>query len=318
MADLRFMKAEKARDELTQQQLKDIKKLYSSVHKDFAKQIKSLQGRTNISSILRQQYLESMSKDLSSAIKSLDSQIETQIKSSVKKTAEAVVKESQARLSQMGLDIVGAYGYIPDDVVSTIVSGQLYESKWSLSKGIWQSSKRAQSDIHSIVARGIASNKDTYSIAKDLEQYVNPEAQKQWSWSKVYPNVRKTVDYSAQRLARTMINHAYQESFERATEHDPFVDAYKWNTAHNNGVCPICKARQSDNKYGLGAGVFPKGKLPLDHPNGRCFITAIQSKSYMDISNDLADWVNGKENKSIDEFARSLGYTPNNLKKVVK
>ena len=69
--------------------------------------------------------------------------------------------------------------------------------------------KNTQGDIQYIVAQGIASQKSAFDIAKDLEKYVDPSAKKDWAWSKVYPGTKKVVDYNAQRLARTMVSHAY-------------------------------------------------------------------------------------------------------------
>ena len=172
------------------------------------------------------------------------------------------------------------------------------------------------------MARGIAANKGVYDVAKDLEAYVNPEARKTYRWARDYPGSNKVVDYNASRLARTMMSHAYQEAFERSTAKDPWVEAYQWNTGHNNRVCPLCIEREENDEYGLGPGVYPKGEVPLDHPNGQCFLTIVQTKSTNDVVNDLANWYNGtgdeKMNGLIDEFAYSLGYTPRMLKKTIK
>ena len=151
-----------------------------------------------------------------------------------------------------------------------------------------------------------------YEVAKDLEAYVNPSARKTYRWARDYPGSTKVIDYNASRLARTMMSHAYQEAFERSTEKDPWVDAYKWNTSANHRVCPLCIGRAENDEYGLGEGVYPKGEVPLDHPNGQCFLTIVQTKSTNDIVNDIANWYNGtgdpKMNSKIDEFAQSLGY----------
>ena len=109
-----------------------------------------------------------------------------------------------------------------------------------------------------------------------------------------------------------MMSHAYQEAFERSTEKDPWVDAYKWNISANHRVCHLCIERAENDEYGLGAGIYPKGEVPLDHPNGQCFLTIVQSKTSEQVVNDIANWYNGtgdpKMNSKIDEFAQSLGY----------
>ena len=140
-------------------------------------------------------------------------------------------------------------------------------------------------------------NKSAFDIAKDLEEYVDPKAKKSWDWKKVYPGVSSKIDYSAQRLARTMPAHAYQQSLEATVKNNPFIDGYIWHSGTGKRTCEICRER--DGKF------FAKGKLPMDHPNGRCtFIT--KGQSMMDISDRLADWVNGKSDKGIDKYMEDL------------
>ena len=323
MNTLRFLKAEKKKQEVTEQQLEYIKSMYSKISNNFGQKIKELEGKTNISSILRTQYLHEYQKELADEISKINQKIGNNIKNGIKDVAQAVVDNEVDRAVSYGLlGISGKFSNIPTDVVETIVSGQLYQSDWTLSKAIWGMNEKVHKDCQNIVAMGIAANKSVYDVAKALERYVDPSAKKDYKWSRDYPGSNKVVDYNASRLARTMMSHAYQESFERATEHDPFVQGYKWNTGHNTRVCPYCMAMSTEDKFGLGQGIYPKDKVPLDHPNGQCFLTIVQNKSSEQVADDIANWYNGtgneKMNGLIDEFAYSLGYTPGMLKKTVK
>lgn len=323
MYNLRFAKAEQVRKAVTNQQLKQIRNMYQEIANQFSRRIESLSDKTNISSILRVQYLNEYQKQLADEISKINRQIESNIKSGMTKTAEAVLEDEIKRAKELGfVGITGKYSNIPTDVVETIISGQLYQSDWSLSSAIWGTNKKIQQDCQNIVARGIAKNKGVYEVAKDLEAYVNPEVRKAYRWAKDYPGSNKVIDYNASRLARTMMSHAYQEAFERSTEKDPWIEAYQWNTGHNGRVCPLCIERAENDEYGLGPGIYPKGEVPLDHPNGQCFLTIVQVKTTKDVVNDLANWYNGtgdkKMNNLIDEFAYSLGYTPEMLKKTIK
>lgn len=323
MYNLRFAKAEQTRKAITNQQLRQIKSMYQEIADQYSRRIENLSSKTNISSILRTQYLNEYQKQLADELGKVNRRIESNIKSGMKQTAEAVLEDEIRRAKELGFaGITGKYSNIPTDVVETIISGQLYQSDWSLSSAIWGTNKKIQQDCQNIVARGIAANKGVYEVAKDLEAYVNPEARKTYKWARDYPGSNKVIDYNASRLARTMMSHAYQEAFERSTAKDPWVEAYQWNTGHNNRVCPLCIEREENDSYGLGPGVYPKGEVPLDHPNGQCFLTIVQTKSTNDVVNDLANWYNGtgneKMNGLIDDFAYSLGYTPEMLKKTVK
>ena len=159
-------------------------------------------------------------------------------------------------------------------------------------------SKKTHKDIDKIVAEGVALNKSAYDIAKDLERYINPTARKEWDWSKVYPGTNRVIDYNAQRLARTLVAHAYQQSLERTCEKNPFVTGYKWVSANSDRTCELCKERDGQ--------IYEKGDLPLDHPNGLCTFIAVIPDSMTDISNRLADWAKGKSDSALDEFAESL------------
>jgi SPP1 gp7 family putative phage head morphogenesis protein len=167
-----------------------------------------------------------------------------------------------------------------------------------LSRSIWNSTSKAKKDINTIIAEGIAQNKSTYDIAKDLEKYVNPSAKKDWAWSKVYPGTNKVVDYNAQRLARTMVSHAYQQAFVRVTKPNPFVTKYRWLASNSNRVCELCNSRDGV--------LFEKDDLPMDHPNGMCTFTAVIDQPMTDIADRIADWALGQPDSELDTFAQFL------------
>lgn len=305
-----FRNAEGRRVKLSNVQRRQIRRLYQEVAEEIARAAKKLEGRENISSVMRKEYLEKLTKQIEERIVSLNRQVEETIRKNMLDVAKAVVENNVDNLKEIGIFLSQAYFYVPEEVVEEVASGLIYKGRWNLSKAIWGDSEQTIRDLHTIVAKGIAENKSAYDIAKDLEKYVDPNARKTWEWSKVYPGTKKVIDYNAQRLARTMVSHAYEESFVRVTKNNPYADAYKWLRSNSDRVCPICRDRAEKDKYGLGAGVFPKDKLPLDHPNGMCTFRIVRSKSYKAIANELADWVHGKgdprTNAKLDKFAKDL------------
>ena len=209
MYNLRFAKAEQTRKAITNQQLQQIKSMYQEIADQYSRRIESLSDKTNISSILRTQYLREYQKQLADELGKVNRRIESNIKSGMTKTAEAVLEEEIRRAKELGFaGITGKYSNIPTDVVETIISGQLYQGNWSLSSAIWGTNKKIQQDCQNIVARGIAANKGVYEVAKDLEAYVNPSARKTYRWARDYPGSTKVIDYNASRLARTKMRHA--------------------------------------------------------------------------------------------------------------
>lgn len=300
-----FAIAEGKRIDITNEQAKQIRDMYKSIEKEFGERIRILSNKSNISSIMREQYLKDFTKDLQDRITILNSQLEGTITNNALEVAKAVTEDNDKMLREMGFGGVFTSDFhIPQDAVNSIITGKLYEGKWTLSKAIWSDNQKKLNDINSIVAKGLAENKSTYELAKDLERYVNPQARKEWSWSKVYPGTSKKIDYNAQRLARTMISHAYQESFVLNTKDNPFIEAYQWLASGGDRMCDICAER--DGK------IYQKDELPLDHPNGMCTFMIVKEKSYEEIAKDLSNWVNGtgdsELNEKLDKYAETLGY----------
>lgn len=295
MGKLSLNTAEGTRIELTREQQKEIEGLYRRVANDIAKRSEKIPS-TN-SEALRQQYLKKLQTQVNEQLEKIGQEIEGTITQTMTQVAADVVSDNLKWMESVGMPVGGAFSHVPDDVVRSVATGQLYKGNWSLSKAIWGNTQKTQNDINTVIAEGIAQNKSAYDIAKDLEKYVNPSAKKDWSWSKVYPGTNKKVDYNAQRLARTLVSHAYQQAFVKTTQKNPFVTKYKWLGSNSHRICPICAAR--DGK------LFEKDELPLDHPNGMCTFVAVMD-SMVDIADRLADWAQGKEDPALDAYARYI------------
>lgn len=298
MAEWKLADAENIRTNLTKEQEDEISMLYRKVYLQVRKQMLAIPKDGTTSQQIQKQYLDKLHKQLDEAYKSLGIGLEKQLQKEAKKAAQGVVESSKKMTNKLGFKIEGSYSFVPKDIVNALVTGQVYGGEWSLSGAIWSDIQKKQSDIGKVIAEGLAANKSAYDIAKDLETYVDPKAKKEWDWSKVYPGTSKKVDYNAQRLARTMISHAYQQSLERVCKNNPFVDGFVWQSAHSSRVCPICAAR--DGQF------FKKGELPLDHPNGMCtFIASIQG-SMNDVADRLGDWVQGKSDPELDKWYEDM------------
>ncbi len=191
------------------------------------------------------------------------------------------------------------FSKIPKDVMYEILFGEVYKDRKGLSKRIWQYTKKFDKDIDYIIAEGIAAKKSTYEIAKDLEIYVNPKESKPWDWSKVYPNSSKKVDYNAQRLARTAINHAFQQAQKRSCEKNPYVEGIRWITSNSHRTCELCNSRNGV--------VYKVNEVPLDHPNGLCTTIPEIPMSLEDIGTELRSWIDGESNSELDKWFDEYG-----------
>lgn len=301
----KFAVAAGQRVQVTNAQKKQIQNLYKDVADEMADIARSLANKDNISSVMRAEYLKSAQREINSAMKAVDTMTEHTIIGNMIRVSHAIVKANNTMIRGYGYTgVTYSLSRVPDDIVAHIMSGDLYKGKWNLSKAIWGDNARKLSEIDTIIAKGIAANKSAFDIAKDLEKYVRPGAVKPWDWGKVYPGSRKVIDYNAQRLARTMVSHAYQESFVRTTINNPFIDKYEWLKSSGDRVCEICLEREGK--------LYEKDALPLDHPNGMCTFVIHQTMSDKEIVAYLKDWTYGEGNtafdKQMDKYADDMAW----------
>lgn len=295
---LDFNESQHLRLKLTRTQRKQIRRLYMQVYQEVNREVEKLKGLQNVTSLSNTTSLRQLARDIEKEYENLDGRIEDLIKSNMNEISSKVVEDSAKFATSVGLIVGSGYYNLPSEIVNRIATGKVYENNFSLSKRIWGQSQKIKRDINQIIAKGTIMNKSSYEIAKDLERYVNPLARKDWEWSKVYPGTNRKIDYNAQRLARTLVSHAYQQSIIITTKDNPFVEGLRWLVANNHRVCPICMEREGK--------IYKPEELPLDHPNGQCTYEAVIEKDMTEISNRIADWVHGKEDFELEKYAKSL------------
>lgn len=298
-----FKNAEKVRDSITESQKKDIAKLYNDWADEVGKMADYYSHKTTASAPLSERYYKELKKQLQETSQQVSNEVYKQIKNNMYIVSDSVIADNVNWLKQFGFSEEGlnaAFSFVPDSVVRSIVTGQVYESGWSLSARIWGNNEETMKDLYRIVAGGVAQQMPIYDISKQLEQYVRPEAAKQWNLidkdgRKIYP---RQIDYNAQRLARTLVQHSYQQSFDAVCHNNPFVIDYVWN-ANGSRVCEICMDR--DGKH------YKKDELPLDHPNGMC---VMEPNIDDNMEDKLVEWFNSEDGTypEIDEFAKQFGY----------
>lgn len=306
MPSLIFKDAEQARDSICIEDQRKIRDLYAEWADKVAERAEFYEKKTTASSYWQQQQMLELERQLRSQSMQIHKEIESGSKSSMYMIADSVVGCNAEFLKSLGFKEEGinaAFTSIPNRVVSNIVTGQIYESGWSLSKAIWTDNQKTLSDIYSIVAQGRAMNMSAYEVSKMLERYVSPSRKMQWNLKmndgvKIY---KKTVDYNAQRLVRTLNQHAYQQSVIQVVKDNPFIPGIYWR-ANGSRVCPLCMDRDGN--------FYKWNELPMDHPNGMC---TMEPATDMDKTVDqLADWIKEPDGTypEIDELAKKFGYEP--------
>lgn len=302
-----FKDAEEAKKSIMVEQQKEIAKLYEDWADDIAKQAEYYSHKFNSSAYVSERYYKQLRRQLRKTSQEVSNEIYNKIKSNMYLISDEIVKSNVKWLKSFGFSEEGlnaAFSYVPKDTVERLVTGQIYKSGWSLSKRIWGDNEQTLKDIYQVMAKGIAEQKPIYDIAKDLESYVRPNARLPWNL-RMADGVRickKQIDYNAQRLARTLVQHSYQQSLISTTKGNPFVLDYVWR-ANGSRVCELCMSRDGMH--------YKKDDLPMDHPNGMCVMEPTIDK---DMNEKLADWFNSPDGTypEIDEFASNFGYEAKN------
>lgn len=197
----------------------------------------------------------------------------------------------------------------PDEVLAEMLSGGIYKDKQGLSARIWGVATGLEEDVDYMINRALAEHRSAKDLARDIERYVEGAARKPWDFGKVYPNLRgKVVDYNAQRLARTSINHAYFLSSVKSAAHNPFVRAMHWQLSashYERQIEPFgrdCCDDYAEHDEGLGTGNYPPESLPLPHPQCLCAQYAVIPESLEEIGDELGAWLAGGESERLDAW----------------
>lgn len=298
-----FANATAIRDSITKEQEKYIQELYKQWSNDILDQADYYFNKTTSSSYVSSMYYSMLYGQMQKQSQEVANSVYTNIKNGMFKVSDAVISDMVSWTSKFGFDkekMEAAFAYVPQSIVNSLATGSVYgdSGSWSLSSAIWGDNEKTLRDIYSIVAGGVAEQMPIERMANLLAAYVNPNRSLMWTGPGNLKIYKKAVDYNAQRLARTLVQHTYQQSFVAATKDNPFITEYIW-LANGSRVCPLCADRDGTH--------YKKNELPLDHPNGMCTMEPVVDENMID---KLADWVNSPDGTypEIDEFASNFGY----------
>lgn len=216
-----------ARDAIVAEQYQKISGLYEDWAHEIGQQAKFYAGKDGSYALKSAQYSQ-FEKSITEQSHVVSNQVYQTAKDSIYYVSDAVVQSCANWAATMGFGGAGlsaAFNSVPQMTVNQLVTGQIYEGGWNLSAAIWGNNEKELESIYQIVAGGLAKNQPVFETAKQLEQYVSPSAAKQWNLTsadgrRIYP---RSVDYSSQRLVRTLTQHGYQSSLVTMTKNNPFI-----------------------------------------------------------------------------------------------
>lgn len=171
--DLVFKDAWEARNQITKRQEREIRKLYNKWAREVRDQANKMSKIGTINSANQSRELAQLYYKLRSASKQLTKEINTSIKDNVSYMANAVTNCNKRWLHSLGFtntSIDTKFSLAKDMAIRNIITGNVYNTGYSLSNRLWNIEKNTMKDIYTVVAKGIAQNMSVYNIAKLLEK----------------------------------------------------------------------------------------------------------------------------------------------------
>ncbi|SIO94645.1 hypothetical protein [Vibrio spartinae] len=150
-----------------------------------------------------------------------------------------------------------------------------------LSERLWRVNRHAKEVITGSIERAVIMGQSASEAAQDFQKLTQPvpahlaDQIRQSSSGRLKRTVAKNLMqdegapyWQIKRVMRTEINRAHGMAFQNVAFEDEFVVGTKFKLSPNHPRPDICDMHARVNLYGLGKGVYPKGKSPWPaHPN---------------------------------------------------
>lgn len=177
--------------------------------------------------------------------------------------------------------------------------------------------------INSAVIQGHSASEAAASLVannelptKEIKNKVNnASAEKIGNVLKAQGKDEDAAYWQARRLFRTEINRAHGMAYQNSLEEDEDIIGTRFMLSPNHPRVDICDMHASVNRFGLGRGVYPKGKNPWPaHPNTLSYVEAVFTDEVTDedraTKQDRIEWLS---NQSGNIRIGVLGVYKNNL-----
>ena len=295
---------------------REVKRIYEKALSDMTRKARAAKDGT-----LNQRWAREMEKSFKRRINELARDMEEEIIGAAREAAQ-IPCESAAGWTRDAYGAIGGrlnaenfsdmFASSAEDALRMVISGRAYLDGKTLSKRIWNQAGRLSGGISNILKDGIAQQKSTAQIAKELEEYINPDAHE--TIAERAARVKRAarlpfagnIEYNCQRLARTSINHAYFLALKESAALDPFCRAIHWELSDEHftrQVLPfgtdICD-EYAVHDEGLGVGNWPIDGVPLPHAQCLCAQWAETPESLEECAERLRRWLGGGEDGELE------------------
>ena len=225
------------------------------------------------------------------------------------KTNEFVLSKYGKRLAGVGVfvDLTKPLETVPARALTRTIASTDFPDGLKLSTRVWILKRRARNEIQRIindtVIQGDASSSRV--MTQRLAKLLKP--------GRIGIRTRlhgRNVSFDAARLLRTERTLAYRQADSMAVNANGGAIGIKWNIVNDNRTTTICKNLNSQDIWGLGAGVYKIGNEPYNpHPQCRSWPTevAVSSKQFVD------SWIAGDKTPGRTIANESLRPEPTNV-----
>lgn len=252
-----------------------------SVLKTAEKDLEKLLGLAKKETLTYQVYFDKMNA-ITELIDSMISEVNVSTRLGMRSTTESLTKKYASITREYargrGFDLTTSFSAVPLQATKKCIE-RVWSDGFSFSDRIWRMDSFARDGVNQILTSGIARGQSAVSMSKELRRFlIDPDIEPGVSWTTgVSKSVtgKGTIHYNALRLARTEINNAYRETLVTANASNPITLGVRWNLSNSHPRPDICDVWAESDLYGIGAGVYPPGATPLDHPGGLCYVTDV-------------------------------------------
>ena len=287
--------------QLTKEQEKQIGKIYLKAFKDIEKKLEKCTDNKYRERLLRayqtQIYEELYLLIKQGIIKVTDDILNIQKESMIQLLEETF--ENQTKLVDGKHKLQAIVDITNKKLVQQMVKGEIYYNGRGLDKMLWDVSKCAGDKLNLAITSCIAEGMGAAEMSQNLKEFATG-GHHTWSRNKIREKLGDGyarrysggLDYEALRLARTTLTHQAQLSTLSSSMINPYMDGVIWHSEHQAGrTCQLCLDRNGTK--------FKLDNVPLDHPNGMCWLEPTYSMTPEEIAKDMKAWGNGEPNSGL-------------------
>ena len=305
--------------ELTKKQQQEIISVYSKGYKDtIEKGLKKAGNDPKKIDKLTKAYATQIYNELNDLVVKYNSQMSKEIVQAQADIINAFLdtddKKFMAQVNKL-VDITNR------KTIQQMIQGNIYNDNKGLSKRLWSITNRSGDKISTAINSCIAQGMGAADMSQNLKEFAMG-GHHTWSRNKIREKLgdgyaRKYgsggLDYEALRLARTTLTHQAQISVINSSKVNPYLQFVKWHSDHQAGrTCQQCIDRNGTKYY------IDKGTVPLDHPNGMCWLEPAYSMTPEEIAKDMKAWAAGEKNSGLMDKIPEYKGLGGKVKKVAK